>query len=771
MIKLPAREDGRWIVQYENEKLPDLVRTKNLTFDREGYIKLSKPSIALYNSDDDADVGLPVKFARYVNNQYMVVTDDRCFFINLDAGQFYIAKDTSTGAPQGESVTTHADVFNDTLVVSVNDDVHHWDFDFGWTDQGITLNNIAIHPLVNFVSQNNLAVVDEKNTLERYDTSWSAGTKLTIPANHRICCIAYNRNFLGIGTYDGRFQGQGYFYIWDGTATTANNSFPINTNGAFTVIPYGDTFHILTGKSQILQWTGSGLEELVAFPSYYDTGVNATSYTEGESHANGYYVDGDTYILNKDGGLQEPDSMDRLYTIGESAGLYCFDPKVGLYHRYGTTSTTAQREFLNEGSVNTTTDQITVASAPDTGTPVYYSSGGDTEIGGLSNGTLYYTIKIDSTHVQLAETYADAIAGTEIVLTSDITDPVVATTDVTVATDRINIASGLVGGYGKPVVYHANGGTEITGLSDGETYYLTGDNNLDAVQLASTVANALEASQIDLTGTGNDNQTFSINAHTLLFIPKSDFGQQFSRLKQGSVDVYDRVATLFGEGRSIGSGYFWGAEVASTTTTENKAIGVTLRGTENRGHFVTAKFQSQGLQDEWQKIFIKHNKLEGEFDEIHVKYRFREEDLVKVGFEGDGTTIGGAITWTDSDTFTTTDTQYANVIAGDEVEVVQGAGSGYLLHIDSITEDGGTYTVNLTEGVKNISTSDTARAIVSRWHYLTTIDNDTISNEDGYTEVKIGKRSKQIQFKIELRGEDIEIEEILVANSPIKQAI
>jgi hypothetical protein len=127
-------------------------------------------------------------------------------------------------------------------------------------------------------------------------------------------------------------------------------------------------------------------------------------------------------------------------------------------------------------------------------------------------------------------------------------------------------------------------------------------------------------------------------------------------------------------------------------------------------------------------------------------------------------TTDGIITWVDSDTFTTTDTQWANVLAGDEVEVIQGAGSGYLFHVSSITVNAGTYTVNLDESVKNVSASDVGRAIVSRWKKLTTLSNGTITNEDGYSEVTLGIKSKSIQFKIELRGEDVEIEEILIAH-------
>ena len=63
--------------------MPDIVQTKNLTFDKEGYVKLSKPTIALYTSSDDGDFGMPVKYARHLNNKYMIATTGKSFFIGF----------------------------------------------------------------------------------------------------------------------------------------------------------------------------------------------------------------------------------------------------------------------------------------------------------------------------------------------------------------------------------------------------------------------------------------------------------------------------------------------------------------------------------------------------------------------------------------------------------------------------------------------------------------------------------------------------------------
>lgn len=70
-------------------------------------------------------------------------------------------------------------------------------------------------------------------------------------------------------------------------------------------------------------------------------------------------------------------------------------------------------------AVNTTTDQLTVTANNSvyTGTPVLYKAS-STAIGGLTSNTTYYAIRISPTVIQLATTLANAVAGTQIDLTS-----------------------------------------------------------------------------------------------------------------------------------------------------------------------------------------------------------------------------------------------------------------------------------------------------------------------------------------------------------------
>ena len=73
----------------------------------------------------------------------------------------------------------------------------------------------------------------------------------------------------------------------------------------------------------------------------------------------------------------------------------------------------------SSGTVSTANNTITISShGLSTFDRATYDINGNTAIGGLSNGTLYYVIKVDSNTIKLATNYANCVSGTAISLTS-----------------------------------------------------------------------------------------------------------------------------------------------------------------------------------------------------------------------------------------------------------------------------------------------------------------------------------------------------------------
>ena len=87
-------------------------------------------------------------------------------------------------------------------------------------------------------------------------------------------------------------------------------------------------------------------------------------------------------------------------------GKKCFDPRA--------TSFTA-----SSGNVNTSNNTITLSThGLSTFDRAKYDINGNTAIGGLTDGTEYFVIKVDANTIKLATNYANALAGTAISLTS-----------------------------------------------------------------------------------------------------------------------------------------------------------------------------------------------------------------------------------------------------------------------------------------------------------------------------------------------------------------
>ncbi len=229
--------------------------------------------------------------------------------------------------------------------------------------------------------------------------------------------------------------------------------------------------------------------------------------------------------------------------------------------------------------------ELSFASDPGlyTGEPVTYDSNGGSSIGGLTDGTTYYVISVDSNDIELDPSLADATsssptqiipltsstgtgtftvpeptskvsayidnstvtAGGQVLVLSGFNNPTTlpdATTlninpgsDVTVSGDAIHFASpdGLT--TGQEVVYSSGGGTSIGGLTSGQSYYVI---VLDpyTIKLAATYDDAVSGTPVQVSVAGVDTSTNEIS------------------LSSGNLGLYTGEAVVYnaGNGTPIG---------------------------------------------------------------------------------------------------------------------------------------------------------------------------------------------------------------------------
>lgn len=415
MINIPTQAERKWVQTNNSDLFGNLFVTKNITFDREGYLELSGSPREAMNGLIDTDFSNPCSFTINEDYGFFVPTWDNAFSVNSDstAGIFSArpTQITTTGVPATD-IETDSTWFNGLMPVSQDTDLDYYNPSDGtWTDTNITLTANGQHQVVNLLSLNALAVVDV-NTIKLYSAPLTATptliTTLTIPSDFEITSVCYLNQNLYIGTQN-VYGGNAFMFVWNGVGTAAQQAYEIDSPTILSLTPHQSTIFLLSSSGALLKFIGGGFDQIAAFPCFY-TDQNLTDQLGNiNMYKNVMKSNGDIlYILfngDEQGLLNQPD------------GVWCYDERVGLYHRYSLSCATTIVEDIIHTGIDVTTNILTVANDIKTGTEVVYLYQSE-ELVPLVSGTKYFTIRVDATHIKLATTLANALAGTAIDLIS-----------------------------------------------------------------------------------------------------------------------------------------------------------------------------------------------------------------------------------------------------------------------------------------------------------------------------------------------------------------
>ena len=410
MINLPNPQSKQWKQSTNSDLFGNISSTKNISFDQGGYLKLANSSRAIMNNTIDADFDKPAAIVKGSGN-YFVPTWDSAFDMDERILTAYPTQHTTSGVP-GTDTESDAIWSNSQLIVTQDTDVDYFSGST-WTDTNIGLTASGQHPAVNFLSLQAVAIADVY-TVKLYNTPFSATptliTTLNLPSDFQITQMAYLNQNLYIGTQHIN-GGSGHLFVWNGSGSAAQQAYKVDSNVILSLCVHQGTIWLTTGSGELLRFTGGGFERMAAFPIFY-TDRSMLVDISISMFKNTMKSNGDVlYILFTDEG-------NSLRLLNQPDGVWCYDKEVGLYHKYSVSNALLNIQTIATTAVNTTTNEITVASpAPVTGTEVFYIDGSGTAIAGLTDATKYFTIKVDDTHVKLATTLANAQAGTAIDLT------------------------------------------------------------------------------------------------------------------------------------------------------------------------------------------------------------------------------------------------------------------------------------------------------------------------------------------------------------------
>lgn len=407
---IPLQNTKQWSQLNSGDIFGNVFSTRNIDFDKEGYLKLAKRPTAIVNNVSNFSAVTSITPSAINTSLYNIMTSGRPHTLSLD-----LTLTDIYAVSVGEGSLNYDVVPWQSYIYASQATKFSYYTGSGWTGNLGSLTTGKPHPLCVLETFNYLAIGDG-NAVKLYDTTHTLYTTLTIPLDLEVRWIRYNAGNLYIGTKH-LGGGNAMLFVWNGIGTAAQSAYPIDGSFVFSGCNYNNSIVVMTSTGRLMRFNGGGFDELANLPVYYTPySWYGNTPTAGKVINRGMIADGGIIYINLDGSLA--DTTIRL--ANQPSGLWVYDPKVGLYHRAGyATSKTESRTIDDSTGINTTTNVITVSSyTAQTGTKVLYTCAVSGEAGGLTSKTFYYVIRVSSTELKLALSYNDAVAGTAIDITS-----------------------------------------------------------------------------------------------------------------------------------------------------------------------------------------------------------------------------------------------------------------------------------------------------------------------------------------------------------------
>lgn len=412
-MRLPT--NGKWQVKHGKDFFADLVRTRNLNFDTEGYISLGRKALSLYNVNDDAGFNKVTAIVPDDSNSVVyILTAGTDYYLTPGTGVVTKLTNSHAGTTAGDDGCFFAGILHATSTTKVQS--YSGGSGGTWTDRITGLSASYPHPIAVFEDSVQLSV-GNGNTVQNYNTGYtnngsSSPYTLTLPAQYVVISLRWRGGRMYIGTRH-IYGGEAKLFVWDGTATSTGPGYGVGASAIFSMEEFQGSMALITSAGQLLRFNGGGFDELAHFPVYdtpYPWGPIKTIATATADRVpnRGMCRVGNRLYINITGDINS-DAENYLVTM--PSGVWVYEPAVGLYHRAGHQyykHSTLTITALNSNILTVGTHSLL------TGDPVFASSVGN--ITGLTTNNTYYAISVASTTIKLARSRADAINGTSLTL-------------------------------------------------------------------------------------------------------------------------------------------------------------------------------------------------------------------------------------------------------------------------------------------------------------------------------------------------------------------
>ena len=412
--------DGQFSQPNTSDLFGSIWYTKNMNFDEQGYAKLSSRAVSLFSEDDDAQFNIITAISR----SGLLVTTEEPFKSTITPTSISITEDADSGNPSlafhSRGVSYHDKwlVTSDTKLYSKTSST--------WTDttgSGTSaLTSGVAHPLEVFRNRDSICI-GNGNVVKQYTETGGTYTNtvdLTIPSDYEVIGLSYASNSMAVITkLVSNSAGEAYVFLWDGSKTEAESGHPVGSDLVAGIVAYKSSWVILTRSGELKLFNGGGFETLATLP-YFFQNITWGSIDSLDMYG-GLMVDGDVIYIQVNNKLNNYGLKGENYLEHVPGGVLCYDPKVGLYHRYSPSISSANLITVNSGGADVSSNIFTKASGTlyTTGNPIKYVSNATNPVGGLVINKVYYIIRVDATRFKLALTKDDADAGNAVDVTAD----------------------------------------------------------------------------------------------------------------------------------------------------------------------------------------------------------------------------------------------------------------------------------------------------------------------------------------------------------------
>jgi hypothetical protein len=343
-IEIPT-EKGQLVQPNKGEFDGNIWASYNMDFiSNPGAIRVSPQTTVVYSDLNSTPMIYPTQFVEgaFLDTTVRIwtIADKGVFYTNGSdpsnpSGGF--TKDATAGSPTDLNyLTTDAVEWNGSLIVSKDQVISKLTAGTWTASYKSGFLTGTPHPLGR--AFNNLLLVgDYSATLGAIVASIDitdsmSATRLIFGKEFQVVWIRSSSNMVYIGCRN-THGGRAVVFVWDGSSENFNYAYKINGSECYAGVIKDEVPYTINERGELLVLSGSAFTQLATLP-VFNTDFNLTA---GNIGRNGMAIqDNKIHILiNASKGSTQTTGYN--YLENQLSGIWVYDPKVGLVHRYSIT--------------------------------------------------------------------------------------------------------------------------------------------------------------------------------------------------------------------------------------------------------------------------------------------------------------------------------------------------------------------------------------------------------------------------------------------------